>query len=62
MQKRKLTITVQFCNLERPTLALLIQTAIVYMNMGDRDNNLSPIYFNARVHKLSKNQAATSNF
>jgi len=62
MQKRKLTITFQFCNMETPTLALLIQTATVYMNMGGRDDNLSPIYFNAGVHKFSKNQAATSNF
>jgi len=48
--------------METPTLALLIQTATVYMNMGGRDDNLSPIYFNAGVHKFSKNQAATSNF
>jgi len=62
MQKRKLTITFQFCNLERPTLALLIQTATVYMNMGGREDNLSPIYSNTGVHKFSKNQEATSNF
>jgi len=58
MQKRKLNITFQFCNLERPTLALLIQTATVNM----RDDNLSPVYSTAGVHKFSKNQAATSNF
>jgi hypothetical protein len=62
MQKRKLTITFQFRNLERPTLALLIQTATVYMNMAGRKDNLSPIYSNAGVHKFFKNQAATSNF
>ena len=62
MQKRMLTITFQFCKLETTPLALLIQTATVYMNMGGRDDNLPPIYSNAGVHKFSKNQAATSNF
>jgi len=62
MQKRKLTITFLFCNLQRPTLALLIQTATVYIDMGGRDDNLSPIHSNAGVHRFSKNQTATSNF
>lgn len=44
------------------TLALLIQTAVVYTNMGGMDDNLPPIYSNAWVHKFSKNQAATSKF